>query len=134
MMASIVAWEYERRPSTTRRADQRAAVSTSKMRSSQMKAVEVPKAGRKITPSVTISDGLRKAGEKKVAASGVWGSCEGEVMAGPPGGRGGEGGGSASHYPGGGPPPGGRPGGVAPPRGWGAGGATTGGPPYAGVR
>src|SRR3990172_7065641 len=80
MMASIVAWECERRPLTTRRADQRAAVSTSKMRLSQMKAVQFPKAGRKTTPAVAISDGVRKVGEKKAAISGVWGSCEAEVM------------------------------------------------------
>src|SRR3990170_6479144 len=82
MMASIVAWECERRPLTTRGADQRVAVSTSKMRSSQMKAVQVPKEGRKITPSVTISGGLRKAGEKKAASSRVWRSWDSKTMGG----------------------------------------------------
>src|SRR3970040_1110726 len=81
-MASIAAGECERRPSTTRGADQRAAVSTSKMRSSQMKAVQVPKAGRKITPWVTISGGPRKAGEKKAAFSRVWRSWDSETMGG----------------------------------------------------
>src|SRR3990170_5387558 len=82
MMASIVAWECERRPLTTRGAAQRAAVSTSKMRSSQMKAAQFPRAGRKITPSVTISGGLRKAGEKEAAASRVWGSWDSKTMGG----------------------------------------------------
>src|SRR3990172_12245913 len=82
MMASIVAWECERRPLTTRGADQRAAVSTSKMRSSQMKAVQFPKAGRKTTPAVAISDWLRKAGEKKAASSRVWRSWDSKTMGG----------------------------------------------------
>src|SRR3990172_10469497 len=81
-MAATGAGECERRPSTTRRADQRAAVSTSKMRSSQMKAAQFPKAGRKITPSVTISDWLRKAGEKKAASSRVWWSRDSKTMGG----------------------------------------------------
>src|SRR3972149_354493 len=83
-MASIVAWECERRPLTTRGADQRAAVSTSKMRSSQMKAAQFPKAGREITPSVTISGGPRKAGKKEAAASRVWGSWDSKAMGGLP--------------------------------------------------
>src|SRR3990172_13413398 len=87
MMASIVAWECERRPSITWGADQRTAVSTSKMRSSQMKAAQFPRAGRKITPSVTISGGLRKAGEKEAAASRVWGSWDSKTMGGLPGRR-----------------------------------------------
>src|SRR3990172_1901659 len=96
MMASIVAWECERRPLTTGGADQRSAVSTSRMRSSQMKAVQVPKAGRKITPSLTISAGLRKAGEKKAAISGVCGSRDSKTMGGLLGRRSGVGGGGGT--------------------------------------